>query len=64
MIYAVFPSVGKGGIVCRWCPWQRGIVYEQGDIVGQAKLTQVTVGLQWGGQAFSEVIFFKDRIST
>jgi hypothetical protein len=29
--------------------------------VGKSTLTQVTVGLQLGGQAFSEVVFFKDK---
>ena len=58
--YVVFPSIGKGGIVVG-AAHGRGMVYEQGETIGQAKLTQVTVGLQWGGQAFSEVIFFKDK---
>ena len=57
--YVVFPSIGKGGIVVGGAHG-RGIVYQQGEMIGQAKMTQVTVGLQWGGQAFSEVIFFKD----
>ena len=55
--YAIFPSVGKGAIVIGGAHG-RGIVYEQGDVIGEAKMTQVTIGLQWGGQAYSEVIFF------
>ncbi len=55
--YVVFPSVGKGAIVLG-AAHGRGIVYEQGDVIGEAKMTQVTIGLQWGGQAYSEVIFF------
>ena len=57
--YVVFPSVGKGGIILG-AAHGRGIVYEQGEAIGEAKMTQVTLGLQWGGQAYSEVIFFKN----
>jgi lipid-binding SYLF domain-containing protein len=56
--YVVFPSVGKGGIVIG-AAHGRGIVFEQGEITGEAKMTQLTLGLQWGGQSYSEVIFFK-----
>lgn len=55
--YVVFPSVGKGGIVLG-AAHGRGIVYEQGEVIGEVKMTQVTLGLQWGGQSYSEVIFF------
>ena len=57
--YAVFPSVGKGGIVIGGAHG-RGTVYEQGELIGAAKMTQITLGLQWGGQSFSEVIFFQN----
>ena len=57
--YVVFPSIGKGGIVIG-AAHGRGIVYEQGEIIGEAKMTQLTLGLQWGGQAYSEVLFFKN----
>jgi lipid-binding SYLF domain-containing protein len=36
-------------------------VYERKALIGKTSLTQVTVGFQLGGQAFSEVIFFKDK---
>ena len=58
--YVVFPSVGKGGIVLGGAHG-RGIVYEKGASIGAAKMTQVTVGFQWGGQAYSEIVFFKDK---
>lgn len=58
--YVVFPSVGKGGIVVGGAHG-RGVVYEQNLSIGAAKMTQLTVGFQWGGQAFSEVIFFKNK---
>lgn len=58
--YAVFPSVGKGGIGIGGARG-KGLVYEKGKLIGKVTLTQVTIGLQLGGQAFSEVVFFKDK---
>lgn len=56
--YAVFPSVGKGasGI---GAAFGAGTVFEQGLPIGKAKLSQITVGLQFGGQAYRKVIFFE-----
>lgn len=58
--HAVFPTVGKGATIVGGA-YGRGAVYEQGQLVGTTTLTQVTVGPQLGGQAYSEVIFFEDR---
>jgi lipid-binding SYLF domain-containing protein len=58
--YAVYPNVGKGGIGLGGARG-RGLVYEHGAIIGRSTLTQVTIGLQLGGQAYSEVVLFKDR---
>jgi lipid-binding SYLF domain-containing protein len=58
--YAVFPGVGKGGIGIGGARGS-GLVYERGKRIGKVTLTQVTIGFQLGGQAFSEVIFFKDK---
>ena len=33
------------------------------QVVGKTTLTQVTVGLQLGGQVYSEFIFFKDDVA-
>jgi lipid-binding SYLF domain-containing protein len=60
--YAVFPSVGKGGFIVGGAHGE-GQVFEQGELVGYATLTQGTVGLQAGGQTFSEIIVFKDQIA-
>ncbi len=57
--YAVFPSIGKGGFGVGGAGGN-GTIYKGGVIVGDCKMSQVTVGLQAGGQAYSEVIFFKD----
>jgi lipid-binding SYLF domain-containing protein len=58
--YAVFPTVAKGGIGLGGARG-KGYVYQRGRLVGRSTLTQVTVGLQLGGQAYSEVVFFKTR---
>ena len=58
--YAVFPTVGKGGMGLG-AARGKGYVYQRGRLIGRSTLTQVTIGLQLGGQAYSEVVFFKDR---
>ena len=58
--YAIFPNVGKGAIGVGGAAGN-GIVYESGRTVGKASMKQVTVGFQWGGQAYREVIFFENK---
>ena len=58
--YAVFPTIGKGGIGIGGAHGS-GRVYARGKLVGYTKMTQLTVGLQLGAQAFSEIIFFEDK---
>ncbi|HEX4927464.1 MAG TPA: YSC84-related protein [Burkholderiales bacterium] len=58
--YAVFPTVGKGGIGLGGA-YGTGRVYAQGRYVGDTSLAQLTIGLQLGGQAYSEIIFFQDK---
>jgi lipid-binding SYLF domain-containing protein len=58
--YAVFPNVGKAGMGIGGA-YGTGVVYEQGRVIGKASLTQVSMGLQLGGQTYSEIIFFKDQ---
>jgi lipid-binding SYLF domain-containing protein len=58
--YAVFPSIGKGGFVFSGA-FGRGIVYQQGAPVGRASMTQVSFGFTIGGQAYSEILFFRDK---
>ncbi len=60
--YAVFPTVGKGGLGVGGA-YGRGRVYERGKYVGDTSITQVTVGFQLGGQAYSQIIFFEDQRS-
>ncbi len=56
--YAVFPSVGKGAIGVGGA-YGTGVVFEQGEATGYCDLTQGSIGLQLGGQAYSEIIFFE-----
>ncbi|HTN54017.1 MAG TPA: YSC84-related protein [Anaeromyxobacter sp.] len=58
--YAVFPSVDKGAVGIGGA-YGRGVLYEHGKPVGRASLTQVTIGPQLGGQAYSEIVFFESR---
>ncbi len=60
--YAVFPTVGKGGFVVGGA-YGTGRVYKQGKITGNSTVAKISVGFQLGGQAFSEIIFFKDKRS-
>jgi lipid-binding SYLF domain-containing protein len=57
--YVIFPNIGKGAIGIGGAAGQ-GIVFQKGKSIGTAKMKQVTVGLQAGGQAYREVIFFED----
>src|SRR6185436_4882074 len=58
--YAVFPTIGKGGIGIGGAHGS-GRVYQKGAYVGDTSMTQLTVGLQFGGQAYSQIIFFQDK---
>jgi lipid-binding SYLF domain-containing protein len=58
--YAVFPTIAKGGLGVG-AAHGKGRVYEKGKYVGDTAMTQITAGFQAGGQAFSEIIFFKDE---
>ena len=60
--YAVFPNIGKGGIGIGGARGS-GEVFEKGNVIGKTTLTQVSIGVQVGGQAFSQIIFFKDKKS-
>ena len=58
--YAVFPGVGKGGIIFGGA-FGRGLVIVNERVDGFASLSQVTFGIQLGGQKYSQFIFFKDQ---
>jgi len=56
--YVLFPNVGKGGLGVGGASGN-GAVFQRGKVIGTAKLTQVTIGFQAGGQSYREVIFFE-----
>lgn len=58
--YVIFPNVGKGAIGIGGAAGN-GIVFEKGTPVGSAKMKQVSIGFQFGGQAYREVIFFENQ---
>lgn len=58
--YAVFPKVGKGGIGIGGA-YGKGLVIYQDRTVGYTSLSQVSIGLQLGGQVYSEFIMFRDK---
>ena len=60
--YAVFPTIGKGGVGVGGA-YGKGRVSEKGTYIGDASMSQVTVGFQLGGQAYSQIIFFQDARS-
>lgn len=59
--YVLFPNVGKGGFIIGGASGN-GVVYEAGERVGMAGLKKLNVGLQAGGQAIIEVIFFETEV--
>jgi len=58
--YAVFPTVGKGGIGIGG-GYGKGCVYAGGAETGQVHMGQLSIGFQLGGQAFSQLIIFKNK---
>lgn len=58
--YAVFPTIGKGAIGIGGAHG-KGQVYSGGAVTGFTSMTQITIGFQLGGQAYSQIIFFKDK---
>jgi len=58
--YAVFPTIGKGGLIVGGAHG-KGHVYEKGKYIGNTTVTQLSVGFQAGGQAYSQIIFFEDK---
>ena len=58
--YVIFPNVGKGAVGVGGAAGN-GILYENEKSVGRASMKQVSVGFQFGGQAYREVIFFENQ---
>ncbi len=56
--YAVFPTVGKGAAGIGGA-YGKGVLFERGIAVGYCDLTQATIGLQLGGQGYTEILCFE-----
>jgi lipid-binding SYLF domain-containing protein len=60
--YAIFPVVGEGGLLFAG-GWGRGAVYEEGTLVGYARVDEHSIGAVAGGEKWTLLIFFKDATS-
>jgi lipid-binding SYLF domain-containing protein len=58
--YAVFPTVGEAGLGVGGA-YGKGRVYVHGKLVGDTTMSQLSVGFQAGGKAYSQIIFFEDK---
>ena len=58
--YAVFPSIGKGGLGVGGSHG-KGQVYRDGQVIGFTSTSDISIGLQAGGQAYSQIIFFQNE---
>jgi lipid-binding SYLF domain-containing protein len=58
--YAFFPEITKGGLIVGGARG-RGVVYEKGQQIGYADLTQVSAGFQAGLQDYSQLIVFENQ---
>lgn len=58
--YAILPNVAKGAVGIGGAGG-KGVLFENGRATGKVTLSQVTVGLQLGGQTYSELILFQDQ---
>lgn len=57
--YVVIPTVGKAGFGIGGARG-KGVLYENGAVTAVVTLSQLSIGFQWGGQAYSEFLFFQD----
>lgn len=57
---AIFPTIGKGAFIVG-ASHGKGWVFEQKQLVGTSKMTQVSVGFQGGGQTYTQILFFEDE---
>ena len=57
----IFPSIGKAGLGVGGAHGS-GFGFRQGRLDGESKMTQVSVGLQAGAQAFRQIIFFETEV--
>ncbi|MEM9303946.1 MAG: lipid-binding SYLF domain-containing protein [Pseudomonadota bacterium] len=61
--WAVFPSIGQGGVGIGAARGRGRVFLADGTHHGNVTMTQLSVGLQLGGQVYSMIIFFEDERS-
>jgi lipid-binding SYLF domain-containing protein len=60
--YVVIPTVGKAGFGIGGARG-KGVLYEGSKVTAVVTLTQLSFGFQWGGQAYSEYLFFQTKLA-
>lgn len=60
--YVVIPTVGKAGFGVGGARG-KGVLYEGGKVTAMVTLTQLSFGFQWGGQSYSEFLFFQTKLA-
>lgn len=60
--YAIFPTIGKGAVGVGGA-YGEGRAYKGGAYVGDVSMVQLSIGWQLGGQTYSELIFFEDKVA-
>jgi lipid-binding SYLF domain-containing protein len=58
--YAIFPTIGKGGIGIGG-GYGKGCVFVNGNQTGETSMTQLSIGFQLGGQAYSQIVAFQNK---
>jgi hypothetical protein len=58
--YAMFPEIAKGALGVG-AAYGRGVVYAQGEHIGYADVSHVSLGLQVGGQAYQLLVVFDNK---
>ncbi len=58
--YVLFPTITRAGVGFGGA-YGKGLVFEQGRLVGRGRFWQFTSGVQAGVRVFSMIVFFKDK---
>jgi lipid-binding SYLF domain-containing protein len=57
--YAIFPKVRRVALAFGGA-WGKGLVIQNGKLIGRAEQRQLTLGAALGGQSHSQILFFRD----
>lgn len=58
--FAIFPKITKAGLGIGGAGG-KGLVLENGHVIGLSQLMQATLGFQAGGQQYAQAIFFENK---